>query len=83
MSSGELIGRKIRVNAISGGPIATPLYGKLGMGQTELEGLERQIPVHRLGSPAEIAEAVVCFASDASAFTVGSELIIDGGMSNL
>jgi NAD(P)-dependent dehydrogenase (short-subunit alcohol dehydrogenase family) len=81
--SGELIGRGIRINAVSGGPIATPLYGKLGMGQTELQGLERQIPVGRLGSPAEVAEAVVYFASDASAFTVGSELVIDGGMSNL
>jgi NAD(P)-dependent dehydrogenase (short-subunit alcohol dehydrogenase family) len=81
--SGELIGRGIRVNAVSGGPIATPLYRKLGMGQTELQGLQKQIPAGRLGLPAEIAEAVVYFASDASAFTVGSEIIIDGGMSNL
>ncbi|HUN71623.1 MAG TPA: SDR family oxidoreductase [Steroidobacteraceae bacterium] len=81
--SGELIGRGIRVNAVSGGPIDTPLYGKLGMGRTELEGLEGQIPAGRLGSPAEIAAAVVYFASDASAFTIGSELVIDGGMSNL
>lgn len=81
--SGELIGRGIRVNAVSGGPIATPLYRKLGMGQAELQGLQKQIPAGRLGSPMEIAEAVVYFASDASAFTVGSELVIDGGMSNL
>ncbi|HTV29827.1 MAG TPA: SDR family oxidoreductase [Xanthobacteraceae bacterium] len=81
--SGELIGRGIRVNAVSGGPIATPLYRKLGMGQAELQGLQKQIPAGRLGSPVEIAEAVVYFASDASAFTVGSELVIDGGMSNL
>ncbi len=81
--SGELIGRGIRVNAVSGGPIATPLYHKLGMGQSELLGLKSQVPVGRLGTPAEIAEAVVYFASDASAFTVGSELVIDGGMSNL
>ena len=81
--SGELIGRGIRVNAISGGPIATPLYGKLGMGQAQLQGLQAQVPAGRLGSPAEIAEAVLYFASDASAFTVGSELVIDGGMSNL
>jgi NAD(P)-dependent dehydrogenase (short-subunit alcohol dehydrogenase family) len=81
--SGELIGRGIRVNAVSGGPIATPLYRKLGMGQTELQGLQKQIPAGRLGLPAEIAEAVVYFASDASAFTVGSEIVIDGGMSNL
>lgn len=81
--SGELISRGIRVNAISGGPIATPLYQKLGMGQTELKGLEQQIPAKRLGTSLEVAQAVVYFASDESAFTVGSELIIDGGMSNL
>jgi NAD(P)-dependent dehydrogenase (short-subunit alcohol dehydrogenase family) len=81
--SGELIGRGIRVNAVSGGPIETQLYGKLGMGQAQLKSLEAQIPAGRFGSPAEIAEAVVYFASNASAFTVGSELVIDGGMSNL
>jgi len=81
--SGELIGRGIRVNAISGGPIATPLYGKLGMGDAELKSLAGQIPAGRIGSPSEIAEAVVFFASDESRFTVGSELVIDGGMSNL
>jgi NAD(P)-dependent dehydrogenase (short-subunit alcohol dehydrogenase family) len=81
--SGELISRGIRVNAISGGPIATPLYRKLGMGDTELKALEAQIPVRRLGKVSEVAEAVVFFASDESEFTVGSELVIDGGMSNL
>ncbi len=81
--SGELIGRGIRVNAVSGGPIDTPLYGKLGMDQNQLQGLQKQIPAGRLGSPGEIAAAVVYFASDASAFALGSELVIDGGMSNL
>jgi NAD(P)-dependent dehydrogenase (short-subunit alcohol dehydrogenase family) len=81
--SGELISRGIRVNAISGGPIATPLYSKLGMGEKELKSLESQIPARRLGKASEIAQAVVYFASDDSAFTVGSELVIDGGMSNL
>jgi NAD(P)-dependent dehydrogenase (short-subunit alcohol dehydrogenase family) len=81
--SGELISRGIRFNAISGGPIATPLYRKLGMGETELKALTQQIPARRLGKPSEVAQAVVYFASDESAFTVGSELVIDGGMSNL
>jgi NAD(P)-dependent dehydrogenase (short-subunit alcohol dehydrogenase family) len=81
--SGELISRGIRVNAISGGPIATPLYGKLGMGEAELKALQAQVPANRLGKPSEIAQAAIYFASDESAFTVGSELIIDGGMSNL
>ena len=81
--SGELISRGIRLNAVTGGPIATPLYGKLGMGETELKSLEGMIPAKRLGKASEVAEAVVYFASDESAFTVGSELVIDGGMSNL
>lgn len=81
--SGELISRGIRVNAITGGPIATPLYRKLGMGEAELKALQEQIPARRLGKPSEVAEAAVFFAADESAFTVGSELVIDGGMSNL
>jgi NAD(P)-dependent dehydrogenase (short-subunit alcohol dehydrogenase family) len=81
--SGELISRGIRVNAISGGPIATPVYQKLGMGDKELKALASQIPAKRLGKPSEVAETVVFFASDESAFIVGSELVIDGGMSNL
>ena len=84
--SGELIARGIRVNSVSPGPIATPLYTKLGMSQADIDdpnGLKAQVPLHRFGDPAEIAKAVVYFASDESAFTVGSELIIDGGMINL
>lgn len=81
--SGELISRGIRFNAVTGGPIATPLYGKLGMGETEIKSLEAQIPAGRLGKPSEVAKAVVFLASDESAFTIGSELVIDGGMSNL
>ena len=41
------------------------------------------VPVKRFGTPSEFAQAVVYFASDESAFTVGSELMIDGGMSNI
>lgn len=81
--SGELISRGIRLNAITGGPIATPLYRKLGMGDAELKALQQQVPARRMGTPLEVAQAVVYFASDESAFTVGSELVIDGGMSNL
>lgn len=82
--SGELISRGIRVNAISPGPIATPLYSKLGLSEADLkatsEALRNQIPVKRFGTPSEIASAVVFLASDESGFTVGSELIIDGGL---
>ena len=81
--SGELVGRGIRVNAVSPGPIATPLHGKIGMDDAAIKSLVAQIPAGRRGDPAEVADAVVYFASDESAFTVGSELIIDGGMSTL
>jgi NAD(P)-dependent dehydrogenase (short-subunit alcohol dehydrogenase family) len=85
--SGELIGRGIRVNAISPGPISTPLYNKLGFSGEELKqvatSIQGLVPAKRFGTASEIASAVVFFASDESGFTVGSELLIDGGMSNL
>ena len=85
--SGELIGRGIRVNAVSPGPVSTPLYGKLGMSAEDLQktaaSILANVPAGRFGLPSEIAKAVVFLASDESAFTVGSELIIDGGMSTL
>ena len=83
--SGELISRGIRVNAISPGPISTPLYSKLGLSDADLKAtaasIQNQVPVGRFGSPSEIANAIVFLASDESAFTVGGELLIDGGMS--
>jgi len=81
--SGELLGRGIRVNAVSPGPIATPLHGKLGMDDKGVAELVKQIPAGRRGAPNEVVQAVVFLASDAGAFTVGSEFIIDGGMSTL
>jgi NAD(P)-dependent dehydrogenase (short-subunit alcohol dehydrogenase family) len=81
--SGELIGRGIRVNAVSPGPVATLLHDKLGLTGAALDSLVAQIPLGRRGSPNEIAQAVVFLASDEGAFAVGSEFVIDGGMSNL
>jgi NAD(P)-dependent dehydrogenase (short-subunit alcohol dehydrogenase family) len=85
--SGELIARGIRVNAVSPGPIATPLYGKLGVSEADLKAvsasIQSQVPAGRFGNPSEIANAVVFLASDESAFTVGAEIQIDGGMGTL
>ncbi|WP_413988615.1 SDR family oxidoreductase [Labrys okinawensis] len=85
--SGELIGRGIRLNAVSPGPVSTPLYGKLGFSEAELKGVAESIkglvPAGRFGEPGEIAKAVVFLASDEAAYTVGSEIMIDGGMGTL
>jgi len=85
--SGELVGRGIRVNAVSPGPISTPLYGKLGLAEADLKNvaasIQGMVPVRRFGTPKEISDAVVYFASDESAFAVASELLIDGGMSGI
>jgi NAD(P)-dependent dehydrogenase (short-subunit alcohol dehydrogenase family) len=81
--SGELISRGIRVNAVSPGPVATPMHDRLGLVDDALAGLVSQVPLGRRGVPAEIAEAVVFLASDDGAFAVGSEFVIDGGMSNI
>jgi len=81
--SGELIGRGIRVNAVSAGPIDTPLYSKLGIGQEGIQQVRSLVPLGRFGTPAEFANAVVFFASDESGFCVASELMIDGGMSGI
>lgn len=83
--SGELAVRGVRVNAISPGPIATPLYSKLGLSDQQAKSmadqLTKQLPAHRFGRPEEIARTIVFLASDEAAFIVGSDVIIDGGLS--
>jgi NAD(P)-dependent dehydrogenase (short-subunit alcohol dehydrogenase family) len=85
--SGELVDRGVRINAISPGPVTTPIYGKLGMPAEQLQGMaqhiQSQIPMKRFGDPVEIAKAAVFLASDESSFMLGSEMIVDGGMSTL
>lgn len=81
----ELAPRKIRVNAISPGPIETPIYGKVGLSQEEIEGfgtiLGQKILLKRFGKPQEIAKAVKFLASDDSSFITGTEIVVDGGIS--
>ena len=86
-SAAELVGRSIRVNAVSPGPIETPIYEKLGMPPELLQqmatGLLEQVPMHRFGHPDEVARAVLFLASEDSSFILGEELAVDGGWSKL
>lgn len=81
IAANELAGRKIRVNVVSPGPVATP-------------GLENAVPaeakdflagataLQRLGDPDEIAKTVLFLASDAASFITGTEIVADGGYLN-
>lgn len=85
--SAELLPRRIRVNAISPGPVTTPIFGKMGVPAEQIDGLktsiQSQVPIGRFGEPAEIAKVATFFASDDSSFVLGAELIADGGMITL
>jgi NAD(P)-dependent dehydrogenase (short-subunit alcohol dehydrogenase family) len=84
----DLKERKIRVNAISPGPIDTPAISGLAQNNQEQvnqlkAGLVSIIPLGRMGTPDEIAKAAVFLASDDSSFITGIELFVDGGSAQI
>jgi NAD(P)-dependent dehydrogenase (short-subunit alcohol dehydrogenase family) len=85
--SADLVGRNIRVNAISPGPVTTPILGRVGLDADALEQVRQRItshvPLKRFGRPEEIAKAALFLASSDSSFLLGSEIVADGGMSQL
>lgn len=85
--SAEFADRGIRVNCISPGLIETPIYGKLGMtgdAVSEWAGqLLKQVPAGRFGQAEEVAKAVLYMASEDSAYMVGENLLLDGGMATV
>jgi len=82
--SAELVGRGIRVNVVSPGPISTPIYGKLGLPKEVLEAfaanIVAQVPMKRFGAPEEVANAVLFLASRDSSYITGVEVNVDGGI---
>ncbi len=71
----------IRVNAVCPGPVYTDLYRKMGFERDQIEKpYSLGVPMQRLGTPEEIAMAVLYFASDESSWVTGSSLSVDGGM---
>ena len=83
----DLKSRKIRVNAVSPGPIDTPglsdLVASSGAAEERKRLMINNVPLGRMGRPDEIAKAVVFLASDDSSYVTGSELFVDGGMAQV
>jgi NAD(P)-dependent dehydrogenase (short-subunit alcohol dehydrogenase family) len=83
----DLKDRRIRVNAVSPGSIDTPglsqLLASSETGQQRLKMLPTVVPLGRLGTPDEIAKAVVFLASDDSSYITGTELFVDGGFAQV
>jgi NAD(P)-dependent dehydrogenase (short-subunit alcohol dehydrogenase family) len=80
----ELAPRNIRVNAVNPGPVATPIFGKTGMPEEQMDELaqaiQQRIPLKRFGQPEEIAKLVAFLSSDDASFITGAEYNIDGGI---
>jgi NAD(P)-dependent dehydrogenase (short-subunit alcohol dehydrogenase family) len=83
----DLKERRIRVNAVSPGSIDTPGFAELiassETGQQRLKVLSNMVPLGRLGTPEEVARAVVFLASDDSSYITGIELFVDGGLAQV
>jgi len=83
----DLKDRKIRVNAVSAGVIPTEGYRSAGMTQEQIDGFAAQmagaIPLGRVGTPEEIAKAVLFLASSDASYVNGIDLFVDGGMAQV
>jgi len=85
--SAELMEQGVRVNAVSPGPVSTPIFDRMGLPEEVAQGIESQlaelVPLKRAAQPSEIANAVVFLASDESSYMLGSELSVEGGANQL
>ena len=79
----ELKARRIRVNAVSPGPIETPLFDKAGVTREDIDQFVATVPMGRVGTPDEVAKAAVFLASDDSSYITGTELFVDGGFAQV
>lgn len=81
----SVLNKKIRVNAISPGPIKTPLTEQDNKEMQKLidEYIENTVPMKRWGEAEEVVKAVLFLASDDSSYMTGSEIRVDGGLSEI
>jgi NAD(P)-dependent dehydrogenase (short-subunit alcohol dehydrogenase family) len=82
----ELAPRNIRVNTISPGPIETPIFGKSGLSQGQIDdfisNIKSRVPLGRVGRPEEVAVTALYLAADAT-FVTGEEIFVGGGLVNI
>lgn len=83
-AAAELSSRNIRVNAVSPGPIETPLFAKTGLPDAQMqqmaESIQGEVALGRFGSSEEVANVALFLASDESSYVQGQEFVVDGGI---
>jgi NAD(P)-dependent dehydrogenase (short-subunit alcohol dehydrogenase family) len=79
----DLKNRRIRVNAVSAGFTDTPPWHSTQAVEQRWKMVADSIPLGRVGTPDEIARAVVFLASDDSSYITGIELFVDGGVAQV
>jgi NAD(P)-dependent dehydrogenase (short-subunit alcohol dehydrogenase family) len=83
----ELAPRGIRVNSISPGPIETPIYGKMGMPEDQLnafaQGIQQSVPLGRFGRADEIASAALFLSGPGASYINAVDLPVDGGFAQV
>jgi NAD(P)-dependent dehydrogenase (short-subunit alcohol dehydrogenase family) len=72
--------RGIRVNVVCPGNVRTPMLEGFAGDEASLLGMGKLTPIGRLGTPAEIAEAIVWLCSDAASYVTGHAFAVDGGV---
>lgn len=83
----ELASQNIRVNAVSPGPIETPIWSKTNLTEEQIggfaEGVSGQVPLGRFGKGSEVANTVLFLASSDASYITGTEIPVDGGLAQV
>jgi len=79
----ELAPRKIWVNVVNPGPVATPIFSKTGLSEEQLnsfaQSIQEKVLLNRFGKPEELASLITFLSSEKASFINGSTIPVDGG----